>query len=115
MLNVTFAYVYRDAGNNKIYHDVIFNNPEALDIQEITPMLENALIQGEYFLPHLVNLPRLQFETENEELDHEWHEFISLEMTSERVTDSEQRTLAQLLTELNVVTMMSPFYGPKGD
>ncbi|MBL0325691.1 MAG: hypothetical protein IPP61_10995 [Cytophagaceae bacterium] len=48
---IQFNYLHRDSGNYKIFGDLIFSNPENLDIQEIIALIKEHLIDGQYFYP----------------------------------------------------------------
>jgi hypothetical protein len=76
---VQFKYLYRDAGNYKIYGEEIFLNPDGISIQEIESKIRTALIDGQFFDPKKWGVKRLRFEEWDEELDHEWNEFESVE------------------------------------
>ncbi|MDA3810685.1 MAG: hypothetical protein PF518_10225 [Spirochaetaceae bacterium] len=82
--NIKFNYLYRDGGNYKLYDFVIFTNPKALELAEIQNRIRKNLIDGEFFSPEKWNIPSLEFETSDPELDHQWNEFESIEFTEER-------------------------------
>ena len=81
--NIKFNYLYRDSGNYKLFNSVIFTNPNKLDLKTIQGQITKSLIDGEFFCPREWNIPALEFDTPDEELDHNWHEFESVEQTSE--------------------------------
>lgn len=83
MLNIKFNYLYRDAGNYKLYGSVIFSNPNNLSLAEVESKIRARLIDGEFFNPDKWSIPRLAFEEHDRELDHDWHEFESVELTNE--------------------------------
>ena len=93
-----FNYLYRDAGNYKTFGSVIFSNPSNLSIIEIETKIKSKLISSEFFDPIKFSIPMLNSATYDQELDHEWHEFESLEVTNESATD--KRTIIAFLENL---------------
>ena len=83
MPNIKFSYLYRDAANYKVYGSVIFSNSEKLSVGEIESLIRAKLIDGEFFDPVEWRVPRLQLLPLDEELDHSWNEFESVEETEE--------------------------------
>jgi hypothetical protein len=81
--NIKFNYLYRDAGNYKEYGEIIFTNRDSKNLEEIELILRKNLIEGEFFIPEKWNVPRLSFDDYLPELDHDYHEFESLELTNE--------------------------------
>jgi hypothetical protein len=81
--NIKINYLYRDAGNYKIFGSVIFGNVTGLSIESIELAIRSRLIEGEYFIPEKWNIPRLSFEEYLPELDHDFHKFESIEETDE--------------------------------
>lgn len=96
--NIQLFYLYRDAGNYKLFGQVIFRNPENLTIEEILQKIQAKLIDGEFFDAKKWGLPVLQFENFNEELDHPWHEFEKIETATSEITDN--RSISEFLCEL---------------
>ena len=85
---IRLNYLYRDAGNYKEYGEMIFTNKDSKSIEEIELVLRKNLIEGEFFIPEKWNIPRLSFENYLPELDHDYHEFESLELTNESSTEN---------------------------
>ena len=81
--NIKFNYLYRDAGNYKIFGDLIFTNQKSTSLEIIDTAIRNNLIEGEYFIPEKWNIPRLNLGAYSLELDHDYHEFESLEETND--------------------------------
>lgn len=75
-MNTRVSYQYRDASNYKLYDEVVIAGE--LSFQELEPFL----IDGIYFVPEELHIPRLQFGSRNED-DHDWHEILKLEPCSE--------------------------------
>lgn len=84
--NIRFSYLYRDAGNNKLFGDVILANPAGLSCADIECRIRTHLISSEFFEPEQWGIPPLRFDRWDIDLDHTWHEFESVEPTDEPVT-----------------------------
>lgn len=81
--NIKFNYLYRDAGNYKIFDSFIFTNLYSKNLESIELAIRSNLIDGEYFIPEKWNIPRLSFGDYLPELDHDFHEFESIDETDE--------------------------------
>ena len=79
--NIKFNYLYRDAGNYKVFSDIIYTNKDSNSLQQIELAIRKSLIEGEFFIPEKWNIPRLTFDSYSPELDHDYHEFESVEFT----------------------------------
>ncbi len=86
--NIKFNYLYRDAGNFKEFNDVVFTNKHSNSLLEIEMAIKNNLIEGEFFIPEKWNIPRLSFGYFSPGLDHDYHEFESVELTDENPTEN---------------------------
>ena len=75
-MNTRVSYQYRDASNYKLHNEVVIAGELSY------PELEPFLIDGIYFVPEELHIPRLQFDSRNED-DHDWHEILKLEPCSE--------------------------------
>lgn len=75
---IIIEYLYRDAGNYKLYEEAVIENPRNLTFSEFESWFKSQLIDGIYFIPHDFGLIKPQFPTYNIELDHDWCEFVSL-------------------------------------
>jgi len=93
--NIQLSYLYRDAGNYKLFGQAIFRNPENLSPEEIQSRLQARLIDGEFFDAEKWGIPKLQFENYLPDQDHPWHEIEKIEATSAGITDN--RTIAEFL------------------
>ena len=80
--------MYRDAGNYKEFGEIIFTNQDSKSLEEIELAIRKNLIEGEFFIPEKWNVPRLSFENYSPELDHDYHEFESAEVTDENPTEN---------------------------
>lgn len=86
--NIKINYLYRDAGNYKEFGEIIFTNQDLKSLDEIELAIRKNLIEGEFFIPEKWNVPRLSFEDYSPELDHDYHEFESIEITNENSTEN---------------------------
>jgi hypothetical protein len=100
MNNIKFNYLYRDAGNYKQFGCVIFANPNNLTVDLIKSEIYSKLIDGEFFIASELNIPSLFFENTND-LDHIWHEFHSIENTSEISNDN--RSIEELINTMLLI------------
>lgn len=81
--NIKFKYLYRDAGNYKVWGFEVFSNPYSLTLDHIEQVIRKSMIDGEFFDPVHWKVRRLKHEDWNPELDHTWNEFDSIEYTCE--------------------------------
>ncbi len=94
IMNTKISYLYRDASNYKLFNEVIIEG--SLKIEQLKPFL----FDEQFFVPEQLNIPRLQFEIQNED-DHDWHEIESLEDSNEKpnleITATQLLELAKLV------------------
>ncbi|AMR31176.1 hypothetical protein A0256_06930 [Mucilaginibacter sp. PAMC 26640] len=86
MPNIKFNYLYRDAGNYKNYGSVIFASPSEIDLAALKILIRSKLFDETWFYHHEWQVTDLHFGTWDNELDHTWHEFESIEHTNEAAT-----------------------------
>jgi len=79
---VRLFYLYRDAGNNKLFGEATFSNSRRLSKKEILRTISSFLWEGEYFLPSQWGLKALHFDSYEFALDHPLHELIAIELAS---------------------------------
>jgi len=79
MKNTRITYLYRDPCNYKCWGEEVIKG--ILTKEELVP----SLIEGEFFIPQDVGLPKLQPELLTEE-DHDLHTIENLEETADRPT-----------------------------
>jgi hypothetical protein len=96
MPNIKFNYLYRDGANYKNFSFVIFDNPNNVNPDVLLKTIKPKLIDETWFYVDQWNLPDLHFTKWHNEFDHTWHEFESIEYTSE-VPNSEM-TLAEFIS-----------------
>ena len=77
-MNVILEYLYRDAGNNKIWGEVLFSNKSNLSRHDLLKMIREKLIDSEFFIAEKAGLTPLYFEKYDAELDHGWHELFDI-------------------------------------
>lgn len=75
---IIIEYLYRDAGNYKLYEESVITNPDNLEFHEFENWFRSQLIDGMFFVPHDFGLVKPQFPIYNPELDYDWCEFICL-------------------------------------
>lgn len=85
-MNIKFSYLYRDAANYKNYSEVVFSNKTALPFSIIKKEIEYFLIEGTHFYVDNWKLKDLHFNTWDNEIDHTYHEYDTVELTEEDVT-----------------------------
>jgi len=81
--SIKFNYLYRDAANYKNLNSLIFNNPESVTLSTIQDLIKSKLIGDSYFYADQWQVPDLHFGTWDNEFDHTFHEFESVEYTNE--------------------------------
>ena len=103
MSNVRFTYLYRDGSNFKSWADVVFPNPDGLDLQVITRAVSDAVEQDGLFVAHQVRIPEvfLYGKGDANADDHCYHEFYAVESTSEIPTDRFGRSIGEFIAELH--------------
>jgi len=89
-MNIKFSYLYRDGSNYKNHNQIVFSNPNSRTIQEIEKIIREKLIENQWFYCKEWNVPDMHFSEFNysSQIDHDWHEFESIEETIETVTGS---------------------------
>lgn len=99
-MNISFDYLYRDAGNYKLYNSVIYKNENDVPLIFLLRAIEACLEQRMYFVPETLEIPRLKFRNYDPDLDHLWHEFDSISETDLPNTEGKNVTgLFKLLQE----------------
>jgi len=103
MNNIKFNYLYRDAGNYKKWADIVFSNPERLTIGAITKALGGSFLADGLFIAQQVRVPEVFLSAEGgvTEDDHCFHEFDSVEVSSEIPTDAHHRSIREFVAEVN--------------
>jgi hypothetical protein len=76
--SITIEYLYRDAGNFKLFGDKTFSNKTKIDKDTIIDIINRSLMEGIYFMPEKWGLKRLRFHYYLIENDHPWHELENI-------------------------------------
>ena len=80
-MNTKIEYMYRDAGNYKFYREAVIDG--LLKEEE----LRSFCFDGDLFIPDDVGLlPAEKDFADDEELDHPWHELLSVSPTEDAST-----------------------------
>ena len=98
-MNVILEYLYRDAGNNKIWGEALFSNKSNLSRHDLLKIIREKLIDGEFFIAEKAGLTPLYFEKYDAELDHGWHEFFDVK-TSAGKFRSYEKDIMQFIENL---------------
>lgn len=99
-MNILFEYLYRDAGNYKSWNGIVFSNKSQHDPASLELRVKALLIDNEYFDASKAKVPDMRFKNPVGVLDHGWHEFNSIESTSDFSNDSEGRDIAEFICDL---------------
>lgn len=99
-MNILFSYLYRDAANYKSYHTEVFTNNTGLSLNHIEDAIRKKLIDGSWFYVHQWGLKDLHTHPWDNELDHTWHEFESIEETTDSPTTCDVVCLLDRITKL---------------
>jgi hypothetical protein len=96
--NTLFNYLYRDAGNYKRWGEIVFAGAPS---DAFTLRLKKVLYDGALFIASQVNVPDVSFEASGTDPrdndDHPWHEFSSMENSSQPPNDPSKRTIEELV------------------
>ena len=102
MTNIRFIYLYRDASNYKQHGEVILSNETQLAVEEVDTQIRSLLSDGLFFIARQVQVEERFFDVVSED-DHPWHEFVSVEATTDPTFDpvpEEKRDITNFLKEL---------------
>jgi hypothetical protein len=83
MNNIAFHYFYRDGANYKNFNTLIFENNINITLVELNKLIKSKLIEEEYFHVTDWNILDLHFGNWDDEFDHDFHTFDSINFTSE--------------------------------
>jgi len=102
MNNIRFIYLYRDGANFQSWGNVIFSNPQNDSQVHVQEQLEKYFLTDNLFIASQVRIPEV-FLFANEKItaqDHCFHEFRSVEICAETVTDEFNRSITDFLREV---------------
>ena len=106
-MNVQFTYLYRDAGNYKLWGAAVFSNKDDVDLENLEQDFRKMLIDSEFFYAERSTLPELSFDSYDRMLDHEWYEYHSMEDTAEVVNEKLKRDFEELNAQLKIASPLS--------
>jgi len=107
-MNVILHYLYRDYANYKNHGEAILSNPDGLSIEEIDAALRERLIDDEWFYASQWGLKDLHFKDFDDEIDHSFHEYGSVEYTEEMAT--EQESISEFIGKIDLRMMSRTVY-----
>ncbi len=89
-MNFKFSYLYRDGSNYKNFREFVFTNKKSFEIDEIRRIITSKLIDDTWFYASRWGLPDLHFleYQYDPNIDVDWHEFESIELTDEISDDN---------------------------
>lgn len=67
---------------------MVFKKSSDVELSEFKKIIQSKLIDAEFFIPEKWSIPRLATFPFDPELDHQWYEFDSIELTDEPATDN---------------------------
>ena len=100
--NIRFVYMYRDASNYKQHGEVILPNETQRTVEEVDTQIRSLLSDGLFFIARQVQVEERFFAVVSED-DHPWHEYVSVEATTDPAFDpipELQRDISNFLKEL---------------
>jgi len=102
MANIKFHYLYRDGSNYKKWADIVFSNADELSTEAATRSLREGFLEDGLFTAHQVRIPEVFLALEDELTpdDHCFHEFDSLEATSDIPNDPSDRSIREFMAEV---------------
>ncbi len=103
MANIRFNYLYRDGSNFKKWASVVFANPDNLSVDDIGHSLRSNFLPDQLFLAHQIRVPQAFLFAEYPLTvdDHCFHEFYSVEITSDATNDKFDRSILAFLVEVH--------------
>lgn len=99
-MNIRFEYLYRDAGNFKIWGRIVFLNPNGVPADVVASMADQVLIDHTYFVAAKAAVPDLHFAEHIGDLDHDWHEVHAFRHTDEPPNDTRGRNIEEFVESL---------------
>ncbi len=100
--NIRFVYMYRDASNYKQHSEAILPNETLLTVEEVDKQIRSLLSDGLFFIARQVQVEERFFAVVSED-DHPWHEYVSVEATTDPAFDpvpEQKRDISKFLKEL---------------
>jgi hypothetical protein len=102
MGSVRFRYLYRDGSNYKKWAGIVFSNADGLPTDTVTQGLRENFLEDGIFIAHQVRIPEVFFAFEDQLSpdDHCFHEFDSVEITSDIPNDPCGRSIREFMAEV---------------
>ena len=102
MSNIKFHYLYRDGSNYQKWAEVVFFDIDDLPVESITKELRDSFLQDGLFIADQVRVPEAFLAAEDELTsdDHCFHEFSSVEPTSDPPNDRYGRSIREFVAEV---------------
>ena len=102
MGNVKLHYLYRDGSNYKKWAETVFSNTDDLPTDVVMTALSEAFLEDGIFIAHQVRIPEVFLASEDQLTpdDHCFHEFDSVEATSDAPNDPCGRSIREFMTEV---------------
>ena len=97
-MNIKLNYLYHDWANYKNYNELVFSNPENIDLEHAENIILQKLLDDTWFYAGSWGLKDMHFEKWDDEFDHAFHEFESIEYTGEPPT--EEQTFKKFLEKI---------------
>ncbi len=104
-MNIRLEYLYRDAGNYKNWGEVVFSNPQNIDVASVVSSAEKVLIDQTYFFAEKAAIPNLYFQERDDEFDHSWHEVHAFHETNDHPSDLLGRDIKEFIGSLQSVSV----------
>lgn len=100
--NIEFRYLYRDGSNYKFWGQVVFSNPEDVELNTVDILLRELFETEDLFIADQIDIPEVFpfIEKSLTASDHCYHEFHEVTDTAETPSDSLQRTVIQFLRQV---------------
>jgi hypothetical protein len=100
--NIKFKYLYRDGGNYKKYHSIVFRNTQNHSVELLNHRLEEVFWSNIFFVASQIKLPELFFEDFPNDDDISFHEFDGIELTPEKPNDPLNRSIEDFVDEVRL-------------
>jgi len=99
---IKFTYLYRDAGNSKAWGEVVFSNPHPLPLTDIDTRLRKAFDMECLFIANQIQIPEVFLYANGDVIpeDHCFHEFHSVELSTDETTDVNQRPIKVFIEQV---------------
>jgi hypothetical protein len=103
---IRFNYLYRDGSNFKSWGELLFSNPDKLDIENISKRLHAAFEQEAFFIAHQIQVPEMFLYNEGNinNADHCFHEFHSVEKIESSNNETHELTILQFIELIEKVS-----------